>query len=62
MADRVAVMRGGVLQQFDTPDRVYSHPANLFVAELHRQPGDEPRRRRSNTRHAHPLPARQSGH
>jgi multiple sugar transport system ATP-binding protein len=32
MADRVAVMRGGVLQQFDTPDRVYSEPANLFVA------------------------------
>jgi len=32
MADRVAVMRGGVLQQFDTPDEVYAHPANLFVA------------------------------
>ena len=34
MADRVAVMRGGVLQQFDTPDRVYAHPANLFVASF----------------------------
>jgi ABC-type sugar transport system ATPase subunit len=34
MADRVAVMRGGILQQFDTPDRVYSHPANLFVASF----------------------------
>jgi multiple sugar transport system ATP-binding protein len=34
MADRVAVMRGGVLQQFDTPDRVYTHPANLFVASF----------------------------
>ncbi len=32
MADRVAVMRGGVLQQLDTPDRVYSEPTNLFVA------------------------------
>jgi len=31
MADRVAVLRGGVLQQFDTPQRVYSDPANLFV-------------------------------
>jgi multiple sugar transport system ATP-binding protein len=34
MADRVAVMRAGVLQQFDTPDRVYAHPANLFVASF----------------------------
>ncbi len=31
MADRVAVMRGGELQQFDTPQRVYASPANLFV-------------------------------
>jgi multiple sugar transport system ATP-binding protein len=34
MADRVAVMRAGVLQQFDTPDEVYAHPANLFVASF----------------------------
>jgi multiple sugar transport system ATP-binding protein len=34
MADRVAVMRGGVLQQFDSPDAVYAHPANLFVASF----------------------------
>jgi multiple sugar transport system ATP-binding protein len=34
MADRVAVLRGGVLQQFDTPDRVYTHPVNLFVASF----------------------------
>ena len=34
MADRVAVMRDGVLQQFDTPDEVYAHPANLFVASF----------------------------
>jgi multiple sugar transport system ATP-binding protein len=32
MADRVAVLRGGVLQQFDTPQRVYAYPVNLFVA------------------------------
>ena len=32
MADRVAVLRGGVLQQLDTPQRVYAEPANLFVA------------------------------
>jgi multiple sugar transport system ATP-binding protein len=34
MADRVAVMRNGVLQQFDSPDRVYTQPANLFVASF----------------------------
>jgi multiple sugar transport system ATP-binding protein len=32
MADRVAVMRRGVLQQLDAPQRVYDTPANLFVA------------------------------
>jgi multiple sugar transport system ATP-binding protein len=32
MADRVAVMRRGVLQQLDEPQRVYAAPANLFVA------------------------------
>ncbi len=32
MADRIAVMRNGVLQQVDTPDRVYDDPATVFVA------------------------------
>jgi multiple sugar transport system ATP-binding protein len=32
MADRIAVMKDGVLQQFDTPMNTYNHPANLFVA------------------------------
>lgn len=32
MADRIAVMKDGVLQQFDTPMNTYDHPANLFVA------------------------------
>lgn len=32
MADRIAVMKDGVLQQFDTPMNMYNHPANLFVA------------------------------
>jgi multiple sugar transport system ATP-binding protein len=32
LGDRVAVMRGGVLQQLDTPAELYAHPANLFVA------------------------------
>jgi multiple sugar transport system ATP-binding protein len=32
MGDRVAVLRGGVLQQLDSPQRLYDSPANLFVA------------------------------
>jgi multiple sugar transport system ATP-binding protein len=32
MGDRVAVIRKGVLQQIDTPQFLYDHPANLFVA------------------------------
>jgi multiple sugar transport system ATP-binding protein len=32
MGDRVAVMNQGVLQQVDTPMRLYDQPANLFVA------------------------------
>jgi multiple sugar transport system ATP-binding protein len=32
MGDRVAVIRKGVLQQVDTPQFLYDHPRNLFVA------------------------------
>jgi multiple sugar transport system ATP-binding protein len=32
MADRMAVMSGGLLQQYDTPERVFAHPVNTFVA------------------------------
>ncbi|WP_068396713.1 ABC transporter ATP-binding protein [Kribbia dieselivorans] len=32
MGDRVAVLDKGVLQQVDTPRKMYDHPANLFVA------------------------------
>ncbi|MEO0637481.1 MAG: sn-glycerol-3-phosphate ABC transporter ATP-binding protein UgpC [Pseudomonadota bacterium] len=32
LADRVAVMRHGVIQQLGTPDEIYNDPANLFVA------------------------------
>ena len=34
MGDRVAVLRRGVLQQFDAPQRLYEQPANLFVASF----------------------------
>jgi len=32
LGHRVAVLRDGVLQQVDTPQHLYNHPANLFVA------------------------------
>jgi multiple sugar transport system ATP-binding protein len=32
LGDRVAVMRGGVLQQVDTPRVLYNSPVNIFVA------------------------------
>ena len=32
LGQRVAVMRDGLLQQVDTPQNLFHHPANLFVA------------------------------
>ncbi|MFQ5576323.1 MAG: ABC transporter ATP-binding protein [Anaerolineae bacterium] len=32
MADRIAVIKDGVLQQVDTPQNLYDHPTNVFVA------------------------------
>ena len=34
MSSNIAVMREGVLQQLDPPDRIYRYPANLFVADF----------------------------
>ncbi len=34
MADRIAIMHDGVLQQVGTPSEVYQRPANLFVAQF----------------------------
>jgi multiple sugar transport system ATP-binding protein len=34
MGDRVAVLRRGVLQQFDQPQKLYESPANLFVGSF----------------------------
>ncbi len=32
LGDRIAVMKDGVVQQFGTPDDIYTRPANAFVA------------------------------
>jgi multiple sugar transport system ATP-binding protein len=34
LGDRIAVMRDGVVQQFGTPDDIYTRPATIFVAEF----------------------------
>ena len=39
MADRIAVMDHGVLQQVGTPLQVYNNPANIFVARFIGAPG-----------------------
>tara|TARA_R110000764_G_scaffold33224_8_gene74667 strand:- start:67963 stop:69072 length:1110 start_codon:yes stop_codon:yes gene_type:complete len=38
MADRIAVMDKGVLQQVDTPSAIYNRPANIFVASFIGEP------------------------
>ena len=32
MATRIAVIRQGIIQQVDSPQRLYDHPNNVFVA------------------------------
>jgi multiple sugar transport system ATP-binding protein len=34
MADKMAVMNGGFLQQYDSPARVFADPVNMFVASF----------------------------
>ena len=63
LGERVAVLRDGVLQQFDVPQELFEQPVNLFVGGVHRLAGDEPRRARACdgervrfAGHALPLP------
>jgi multiple sugar transport system ATP-binding protein len=32
LGERVAVMKDGVIQQYDAPQQIYDHPTNMFVA------------------------------
>jgi multiple sugar transport system ATP-binding protein len=34
LSSRIAVLNKGVLQQFDEPQKIYDHPANMFVASF----------------------------
>ena len=44
MADRIAVMRDGIIEQVDTPHRIFTEPANLFVAGFIGTAAHEPHR------------------
>jgi len=39
LADRIAVMKGGVIQQFDAPQVIYNRPVNRFVGGFLGSPG-----------------------
>ncbi len=39
LADRIAVMKGGLIQQFDAPQAIYNRPVNRFVAGFIGSPG-----------------------
>ena len=39
LADRIAVMKGGLIQQLDTPQAIYNRPVNRFVAGFIGSPG-----------------------
>jgi ABC-type sugar transport system ATPase subunit len=38
LADRIAVMDSGIIQQFGTPDEIFDDPANQFVADFVGEP------------------------
>ena len=52
LANRIAVLSAGELQQVGTPDEVYDHPANIFVAEFI---GSPPMNLMEGTRKGHEL-------
>ncbi|MGK7654180.1 CBS domain-containing protein [Roseovarius sp. B08] len=34
MADKIAIFKDGVIEQYDSPDNVLAHPSNAFVADF----------------------------
>lgn len=34
LADRISIMRGGIIEQLDTPETIYEKPCNKYVAEF----------------------------
>jgi len=48
VSDKIAVMHQGKIEQLDTPEIVYSHPASRFVAEFVTQANFVPAKREGN--------------
>ncbi|UWV79384.1 hypothetical protein NW072_05030 [Mycoplasmopsis felis] len=34
LSDRIAVMRDGLIEQYDTPKNIYDYPVNIWVAKF----------------------------
>ena len=34
LADRIAIMRAGKIQQLDSPNEIYNRPVNKYVADF----------------------------
>ncbi|WP_426461407.1 ABC transporter ATP-binding protein [Mycoplasma hafezii] len=34
LSDRIAIMRGGIIEQYDTPKNIYDYPVNIWVAKF----------------------------
>ncbi|MFY9207124.1 MAG: TOBE domain-containing protein, partial [Yoonia sp.] len=34
LADRISIMRGGMIEQLDTPETIYAKPCNKYVADF----------------------------
>ena len=62
MADKIAVMNHGVIEQFGTPQEIYDRPASMFVADFIGSPPMNflplPRRPRERARSASASTAR----
>ena len=39
LADRIAIMKGGIIEQLDSPHEIYNHPVNRYVAGFIGSPG-----------------------
>jgi multiple sugar transport system ATP-binding protein len=58
LADRIAIMRNGIIQQLDTPHEIYNRPVNLYVAGFIGSPGMnfiEGRQGKIRKAHSHEL-------
>ena len=50
MADKIVVLNGGQIEQVGSPMELYNAPVYALRRRLHRQPEDEPLRRRGGGR------------